>query len=87
MSEPPAERSRGALFLLAAVFAAAGLWFVVGSDEAASPVVRGAKVESFLSQHHRPVLPYAVKIAFGTLELIALIWFLGFSGKKEEPTA
>ena len=36
MSEPPAERSRGALFLLAAVFAAAGLWFVVGSDEAAS---------------------------------------------------
>ena len=44
-------------------------------------------IESFLSQHHRPVLPYAVKIAFGTLELIALIWFLGFSGKKEEPTA
>lgn len=44
-------------------------------------------IESFLSQYHQPVLPYAVKIAFGTVELIALMWFLGFSGKKEERTA
>ena len=44
-------------------------------------------IESFLSQHHQPVLPYAVKIAFGTLELIALVWFLGFSGKKEDGAA
>ncbi len=48
MSEPPAERSRGALFLLVAVFAAAGLWFVVGSDEAASPIVRGARAPGFV---------------------------------------
>jgi thiol-disulfide isomerase/thioredoxin len=48
MSEPPAERSRGALFLLAAVFAAAGLWFVVGSDEANEPVVRGARAPGFV---------------------------------------
>lgn len=41
-------------------------------------------IESFLSQHHKPVLPYSVKIAFGFLELIALVWFLGFSGKKED---
>ncbi len=34
-------------------------------------------VESFLSQHHQPVVPYAVKIAFGLAELAALIWFLG----------
>jgi hypothetical protein len=40
-------------------------------------------VESFLSQYHKPVLPYAVKIAFGTLELVALVWFLGFCGRKE----
>jgi hypothetical protein len=47
MSEPAAERSRGALFLLVALFAAAGLWFVVGSDEASFPVVRGARAPAF----------------------------------------
>ena len=41
-------------------------------------------VESFLSQHHKPVLPYAIKIAFGALELAALVWFLGFCGKEEK---
>ncbi|HZJ15605.1 MAG TPA: stage II sporulation protein M [Chthoniobacteraceae bacterium] len=40
-------------------------------------------VESFLSQYHKPVLPYAIKIAFGTLELVGLVWFLGFCGRKE----
>jgi uncharacterized membrane protein SpoIIM required for sporulation len=33
-------------------------------------------VESFLSQHHQPVVPYWLKITFGCLELAALIWFL-----------
>ena len=33
-------------------------------------------IESFLSQHHQPVIPYAAKIAFGAVELIALVWFL-----------
>ena len=37
-----AERSRGALFLLVAIFAAAALWFVLGSAESVAPVVRGA---------------------------------------------
>ena len=37
-------------------------------------------IESFLSQHHQPVIPYAAKIAFGAVELIALVWFLGWSG-------
>jgi uncharacterized membrane protein SpoIIM required for sporulation len=42
-------------------------------------------VESFLSQHHQPVVPYWLKILFGTLELAALIWFLaGRRGEEEE---
>ncbi len=42
-------------------------------------------VESFLSQHHEPVVPYLLKILFGCLELAALVWFLaGRRGEKEE---
>jgi uncharacterized membrane protein SpoIIM required for sporulation len=41
-------------------------------------------VESFLSQYHQPVIPYAAKIAFGTLELAAFIWFLGWCGRKDD---
>jgi uncharacterized membrane protein SpoIIM required for sporulation len=33
-------------------------------------------VEAFFSQYHEPVLPYAVKIAFGSVELFALFFFL-----------
>ncbi len=44
-------------------------------------------VESFLSQYHQPVIPYALKIAFGATELAALTIFLSRSGataaKKE----
>lgn len=39
-------------------------------------------VEAFLSQYHEPVVPYEAKIAFGTLELAALILYLGRSGRK-----
>ncbi|WP_081722088.1 stage II sporulation protein M [Geminisphaera colitermitum] len=39
-------------------------------------------VESFLSQYHEPVLPYAVKIAFGVVELVVLVGWLGFGGRK-----
>jgi hypothetical protein len=39
-------------------------------------------VEAFLSQYHEPVLPYPVKIAFGMVELILLILFLGRSGRS-----
>lgn len=35
-------------------------------------------IESFLSQYHEPVIRYWQKIAFGTLELAALIWLLWF---------
>jgi uncharacterized membrane protein SpoIIM required for sporulation len=38
-------------------------------------------VESFLSQYHEPVVPYEAKIAFGVLELIALVLYLGRSGR------
>jgi uncharacterized membrane protein SpoIIM required for sporulation len=41
-------------------------------------------IESFLSQYHEPVIPYAAKIAFGTVELILLILFLALSGKSKE---
>jgi uncharacterized membrane protein SpoIIM required for sporulation len=37
-------------------------------------------VESFFSQYHEPVLPYAVKIAFGCVELLLLGLFLGRAG-------
>jgi uncharacterized membrane protein SpoIIM required for sporulation len=33
-------------------------------------------VEAFLSQYHEPVLPYSVKIAFGCIELVALVLYL-----------
>jgi uncharacterized membrane protein SpoIIM required for sporulation len=39
-------------------------------------------VESFVSQYHQPVLPYALKIAFGCCELAALASFLAFAGRE-----
>jgi len=41
-------------------------------------------VESFFSQYHEPVLPYAVKIAFGSVELFALFFFLMRAGMGTE---
>ena len=38
-------------------------------------------VEAFFSQYREPVLPYAVKIAFGFTELLLLCLFLGRCGK------
>jgi len=35
-------------------------------------------IESFLSQYHEPVIHYWQKIAFGTVELAVLVWFLWF---------
>jgi uncharacterized membrane protein SpoIIM required for sporulation len=40
-------------------------------------------VESFFSQYHEPVLPYAFKIAFGVVELFALFLFLMRAGTNE----
>lgn len=39
-------------------------------------------VEAFLSQYHEPVIPYSLKIAFGLIELAALVMFLAKSGSK-----
>jgi uncharacterized membrane protein SpoIIM required for sporulation len=38
-------------------------------------------VEAFFSQYHEPVVPYAVKIAFGLAELLALTLFLQRAGR------
>lgn len=39
-------------------------------------------VEAFLSQYHEPVIPYAVKMFLGLLELMLLIWFLSRCGRE-----
>ncbi len=39
-------------------------------------------IEAFLSQYHQPVIPYAVKIAFGVTELIVLALFLSRAGAR-----
>ncbi len=48
-------------------------------------------IESFFSQYHAPVLPYWLKITFGTLQLLAVIGFFSLAGRKpqaqEEETA
>jgi uncharacterized membrane protein SpoIIM required for sporulation len=41
-----------------------------------------ALVESFLSQLHEPVLPYAAKIGFGLVELATLVAWLAFGGRQ-----
>lgn len=33
-------------------------------------------IEAFISQYHEPLLPYAVKITFGIIELVLLFYFL-----------
>jgi uncharacterized membrane protein SpoIIM required for sporulation len=44
---------------------------------AAVMLVWAGLIESFFSQVHQPVIPYAAKIAFGAAELALLCWFLG----------
>jgi uncharacterized membrane protein SpoIIM required for sporulation len=41
-------------------------------------------VEAFLSQYHEPVVPYALKIAFGLAELGLLILYLGRAGGENK---
>ena len=41
-------------------------------------------VESFFSQYHEPVVPYAAKIVFGVIELMAVVYFFGFSGAQHD---
>jgi uncharacterized membrane protein SpoIIM required for sporulation len=41
-------------------------------------------IEGFLSQYHEPVIPYVAKIAFGLVELTALVLFLSKAGRQGE---
>jgi hypothetical protein len=41
-------------------------------------------IEAFLSQRHEPEIPYAVKIAFGVVELLILCVFLSRAGRNRE---
>jgi len=49
---------------------------------AAALLVWAGMVEAFISQYHQPVIPYALKIAFGACELSALCIFLGWAGRE-----
>lgn len=49
---------------------------------AAALLVWAGLVEAFVSQYHQPVLPYALKIAFGLCELAALAIFLAWAGRE-----
>lgn len=49
---------------------------------AAVMLVWAGMVESFISQYHKPVIPYGLKIAFGACELVALTAFLGWAGRE-----
>ena len=39
-------------------------------------------IEAFISQYHQPVLPYSLKIAFGSVELAMLMAYFAFAGRK-----
>ena len=60
----------------------------IGSDllviatGAAAMLVWAGILEAFVSQYHQPVLPYALKIAVGICELLALTLFLGWAGRE-----
>ena len=41
-------------------------------------------IESFFSQYHAPVLPYSVKIAFGTIQLAAVFYYFSTVGRGDE---
>lgn len=41
-------------------------------------------VESFLSQYHEPVIPYAAKIGFGLVESLLFWWWLARCGRSSE---
>jgi uncharacterized membrane protein SpoIIM required for sporulation len=49
---------------------------------AAALLVWAGLVEAFVSQYHQPVIPYALKIAFGLCEMAALTLYLGWAGRE-----
>ena len=56
------------------------LFAIVGG--AACLLVWAGMVEAFVSQYHQPVLPYALKIAFGICQAAGLAGFLGWAGRE-----
>ena len=67
---PRVERLRAVAADLVAIVVGAGILLIWAGT-----------VESFVSQYHQPVIPYALKIAFGLCELAALSFFLGWAGR------
>ena len=61
--------------------------FVTLVGGVAAMLVWAGFVEAFISQYHRPVLPYWIKITFGTVELVALTVFLFRPFGKREGAA
>ena len=49
---------------------------------AAVMLIWAGTVEAFISQYHKPVIPYGLKIAFGVCEVVALTAFLGWAGRE-----
>ena len=49
---------------------------------AACLLVWAGIMEAFISQYHQPVLPYALKIAFGACELAALSAYFAWAGRE-----
>jgi uncharacterized membrane protein SpoIIM required for sporulation len=49
---------------------------------AAALLVWAGIVEAFVSQYHRPVIPYGLKIGFGICQMAALAAFLGWAGRE-----
>ena len=57
---------------------------IIPAGGAAVMLVWAGIVEAFFSQYHAPVLPYSVKITFGSIELVLLFAFLFRSGRAKE---
>ena len=68
---PRVERLRAVAADLVAIVAGAGVLLIWAGT-----------VEAFVSQYHQPVIPYGLKIAFGSCELAALSFFLGWVGRE-----
>ncbi len=56
------------------------LFAIIGG--AAAMLVWAGIMEAFVSQYHRPVLPYALKISLGVCELLVLTGFLAWAGRE-----
>jgi uncharacterized membrane protein SpoIIM required for sporulation len=68
---PRVDRLRAVASDLVAIVAGAGVMLIWAGT-----------VEAFVSQYHQPVIPYALKIAFGLCEAAALTFYLGWAGRE-----